>query len=318
MPVIPAAELSILGTQTRCRNAYTRPRFASSRWHRLFAIPQQRQRGAAVIESALAILLLLLVATAVIEFSHWGVVRHLCRQALHDSLRISVSEHGTLQSLEQAFETLRHSRLTQAWSLQITRPDAETLTDFQDPFLSAQQGLPVIRNDSQREQHQRFLTRWPDGKGPISGKTIFEANLLTVELTYHHQLLSPWFRRWLGAATTRLSLQAAMQTDFHKSRAIPNHMQRIDKIDRTPHPMVTEQPLSIKGQEINPKSHREQYSIRPPYAPKTFNETKALTDINTPTEVKAPMPSTSDATAIPLHPDLAEQCGVLMCCVDPG
>lgn len=295
MLVIPAADLSIRGTQNRRRNTYSRPRFRSARWHRFFAIPQQRQRGTALIESALSILLLLLVATAVIEFSYWGVVRHLCHRALHDSLRISVSEHGTLQSLEHAFETLRHSRLTQAWSLQITHPDAETLEDFQDPFLSTQQGQPVIRNDSQREQHQRFLTRWPDGKGPISGKTIFEANLLTVELTYHHQLLSPWFRHWLGAATTRLSLQAAMQTDFHNSRAIPNNMKRIDKVDRTSHPMVTEQPTS-----------------------KTINETKALTGTKTPTEMKAPMPSTSDATAIPLHPDLAEQCGVLMCCVDPG
>lgn len=269
------------------------------------------QSGSAAIEATLSILLMLMVATAIIEFSYWGVVRQLCRLALHETLRIAVSEHGTQQSLEQAFAAARHSRLTQTWSLRIIQPGTDMLGDFYDPHLSAQHGRPVIRNDSQREQHQRLMSRWTSGLGPTSGKTIFEANILMVELTYRHRLLSPWFRHWLGSADTRLTLQAAMQTDFHASRAKLNRIQRLGRVDDKHPPMLKENPPSMKRDEINEKQLRGQNSIHPLSKPKTLTQAKTLADM------KKPMPSVNQDQAAALHPDLAEQCGTLMCCIHP-
>ena len=269
------------------------------------------QSGAAAIETTLSILLMLLVATAILEFSYWGVVRQLCRLALHETLRIAVSEHGTQRSLDQAFAVVRHSRLTQPWSLRIIEPDTDILADFQDPYLSAQHGHPVIRNDSQREQHQRSMSRRVNGSGTASGKTIFEANILVVELTYQHRLISPWFRQWVGSADTRLRLQAAMQSDFHASRTIPNRVGRLDEVDRTSHTMVEKYLPSMKQNEIMQKLNRGKDSIHQLSKPGTLTETK------TPADLKKPTPSIHENKSTALHPDLAEQCGSLMCCVDP-
>lgn len=279
------------------------------------ASPPQAQRGAAAIESTLSILLLLLVATAVLEFAYWGVVRQLCRQALQDSLRVAVSANGTPHALEHAFETARHSRLTQTWSLQILQPDPGTWSDFQDPFLSAQQVRPVIRNDSQREQHQRHLTRWADGKGPASGKTIFEANLLQVELTYHHRLLSPWFRHWLGATPTRLTLQAAMQSDLHGGAHIRSTLRD---------PSLLSGHHRDHQKHLNPHTLTRQPEIDSALHPH-FKERKGtaqpLKDKQsiTPWEINKPVNTSlnTKGSVLPLHPDLVEQCGTLMCCSNP-
>lgn len=316
MPVRPKACLSFYGQPTRRHNDRPRPLGTVSLGQRIGASSRKRQSGAAVIESTLSILLLWWVATAVVEYSYWGVVRHLCRQALHDSLRSSVSAHGTLQSLEHAFEKLRHSRLTQAWSLRIIHPDAETLSDFQDPFLSAQQGRPVIRNDSQREQHQRFLTRWPDGKGPVSGKTIFEANILTVELTYHHQLLSPWFRHWLGTATTRLSLQAAMQSDIHGGPTIKSESTGATLFESMVHHDDQKHRYPNKPHNSSASGSGTHMPIQGQDRLLTIDKIKPSL---TPPETGKPIrtsPNTSNSS-LPLHPDLAEQCGTLMCCSNP-
>lgn len=262
------------------------------------------QSGAAAIETTLSLFLILLVATAVMEFSYWGVVRQLNKLALHETLRIAVSEHGTQRSLDQAFAAVRHSRLTQPWSLRIIEPDTNILADFQDPYLSAQYGHPVIRHDSQREQHQRSISRRINGSGTASGKTIFEANILVVELTYQHRLISPWFRQWLGSADTRLRLQAAMQSDFHASSSPSTRLNLPGTTSNAFRPVTEAPPLSIKKvRDIDRGGENHTYELN-------------LKPIRT--DAKTLTPSVSEAEVIPLQPDLAEQCGTLMCCFNPS
>lgn len=253
------------------------------------------QSGAAAIETTLSILLMLLLATAILEFSYWGVVRQLCKLALHESMRIAVADHGTQHALEQAFVSVRHSRLTQPWSLRIVQPDTNTVIDFQEPLLSAQHGQAVIRNDSQRDQHQRLMSQWPEGHGPTSGKTIYQANVIVVELTYQHRLITPWFRQWLGSAETRLTHQAAMQSDFHASRS-----------NRQMQAMVTTGHLTTR---LVREIHHDHDHVD------THNHKKNLM-------MQSSASTTMDAsfredTLTLLHPDLAEQCGSLMCCTSP-
>ena len=253
------------------------------------------QSGATAIETTLSILLLLLIATAVIELSYWAVVRQLCRLALHETLRIAVSEHGTQPSLDRAFAHTRHSRLNQPWSLRIIDPDRHAIADFQDPFRSAQRGFPVIRNDSQREQHQRALSKWPKGLGPSSGINIFQANVLRVELTYQHKLLSPWFRAWIGSSSTLLRLEAAMQSDFHGTDHRHVDRDKINPIEKR------DWPVDIIRSSSTSHFPREQKQALP--AEKW--QTSAPPISRAPTNVPA------------LHPDLAEQCGSHMCGMDP-
>ena len=251
--------------------------------------------GAAAIETTLSLLLMMLLATAILEFSYWGVVRQLCKLALHESMRIAVAKHGTQHALEQAFVSVRHSRLTEPWSLRIVEPDTNTLMDFRDPFLSAQHGQAVIRNDSQREQHQRLSSQWPGGLGPTSGKTIYQANVILVELTYQHRLISPWFRRWLRSANTRVTHQAAMQSDFHASRSTRQMQAMVAAVDRLPRLVQG----SHHGQHHKDKQNHKQNLMTWPQSSSTADSL-----------------ANEDDFAL-LHPDLAEQCRSLMCCISP-
>lgn len=238
-----------------------------------------RQTGAAAIETTLAIMLLLFAATAVIELSYWGMIRQLCRLALHETLRIAVSEHATPHSLDQSFAQSRHSVLNAPWKLHIVAPDAAMLKDFQDPVLSLRLGLPTIRNDSQREQHARFSSHWPGGIGPASGKTIFEANILKVELEYQHRPLSPWFRSWLGQPIMRLNAIAAMQSDFHA-----NPSTRLRQSVMTKHKDDHQAELNLQSSNMHTSDHL-------PHAPEA-----------------------SDTNSSSIPEDAAKLCGTLLCC----
>ena len=289
------------------------------------------QSGAAAIETTLSILLMLLIATAILEFSYWGVVRQLCQLALHESMRIAVADHGTQHALEQAFVSVRHSRLTQPWSLRIVQPDTNTVMDFQEPFLSAQHGQAVIRNDSQREQHQRLMSQWPEGHGPTSGKTIYQANVIVVELTYQHRLITPWFRQWLGSAETRVTHQAAMQSDFHASPANSQGRHRVDVVERTPRFFqqslpssmnlsedIDQQKVKAKKQANNTETGGERQRDRARQGhDHDFMHGRKQNLMPEKTLSTTWKTSVREDTLTPLHPDLAEQCGSLMCCMRP-
>jgi len=289
------------------------------------------QTGAAAIETSLSILLMLLLATAILEFSYWGVVRQLCKLALHESLRIAVAEHGTQEAIDRAFAAVRHSRLTQPWSLRIVQPDKDTLSDFWEPALSAQHGQLVIRNDSQREQHQHRMSRWQDGIGPSSGKTIFQANVIVVELTYQHRLLTPWFRRWLGSAETHVTHQAAMQSDFHAGLTNSHRQPMLDAVG---HRSVVFQPLDppsmnlsenmdqqmvkatkqASNRETDGERHRDRARQGHDHDFKHGHKQNLIPEKTSSRTWKI---SVREDTLTPLHPDLAEQCGSLMCCMSP-
>ena len=283
------------------------------------------QSGAAAIETTLSILLMLLLATAILEFSYWGVVRQLCQLALHESMRIAVAEHGTQHALEQAFVSVHHSRLTQPWSLRIVQPDTNTVMDFQEPFLSAQHGQAVIRNDSQREQHHRMMSQWPEGRGPASGKTIYQANVIVVELTYQHRLITPWFRQWLGSAKTRVTHQAAMQSDFHASPGNSQGRYMVDVVEPTPRYFQESPPPSTNQHEMSgngTEKAKASFSARVSDGKTDWDRVRQLQEHKPylmPQQIESnplsPVVNTRQMT--PLHHDLAEQCGSFMCCTNP-
>lgn len=188
----------------------------------------RRQRGAALAESAAALGVVLLMGLAAMEAMHWQLMRQLAYVALSEAARAGATGHAHPSVIAQAFEaalvpryaspggagdamqTLRAALARTAaragmapWRIVVARPGAQAYADFAQRGLKlpgAAAALPAIRNEYQAEQHAGNIARGlPDGKGPRSGLTIFQANTLQLRLRY---LLEPL------SAPARLLLQA--------------------------------------------------------------------------------------------------------------
>lgn len=164
-----------------------------------------------MLEFAVVALPLLLAGMAALEAARWFTVRQVAALALHEAARAAAVGHGDPRILQDAFEqALRplfvppgphgspaarmqaasaslHARTGLApWHIDILGPPAAAHRDFAQPGL-APDGSPAISNDYLAEQHQRALARgWPQGRGPASGMTIHEANVLHLRLVYLH------------------------------------------------------------------------------------------------------------------------------------
>lgn len=178
---------------------------------------RQRHRGAGTLEFALTALPLLGMGMLVAETAHWYQTRLLLRHALHESARAGSTAAASPEAIRTAFFSNLPTSLRQnmaAWThsqLQIHSPSASSHADFAqlDPILSR---THVIRHDYQQEQHHSRLAQgWPDGRGPRSGQTIFEANTLHLILDHPHR---PWLPG-LPAVPIRIEARVSMQSHAH-------------------------------------------------------------------------------------------------------
>ncbi|HEY0295703.1 MAG TPA: TadE family protein [Bordetella sp.] len=199
------------------------------------------QHGSALVESAVALGVVLFAGLLALEFAHWQLMRHLAQVALTEAARAGATGHGRPSLMAQAFEAGMAPRYAApdggsrqrlraawartaartglpAWRIWVLQPDAAAHADFGQtglPLPDDSRGQPAIRNDYQAEQHARYAARWPQGRGPRSGLTIFEANMLHLRLLYLVDPLVPALRPLLrslasGAtdACTRQALAA--------------------------------------------------------------------------------------------------------------
>lgn len=201
----------------------------------------RRQRGAALIESAVALGAVLLVALAAIEAMHWQLMRQLAYVALTESARAGATGHARPSLIAQAFETALLPRYASpggqpealsmlraalartaqragmpAWHITVLRPGAAAYADFSQPGLRvpAAAGLLAVRNDYQAEQHATYQSRWPDGQGPRSGLTIFQANTLRLRLRYLVEPITPAGRLAMQALAV---LPGSPDACFHRA-----------------------------------------------------------------------------------------------------
>jgi hypothetical protein len=219
--------------------------------------PFPRQRGGALVESAVALALVLFAGLAALEFAHWQLTRHLALVALTEAARAGAAAHLRPAVMAQAFEagmapryaapdggSRRRLRVawsrTQArtglpaWRIWVLQPDQAAHADFGQrglPLPGDARGRAAIRNDYQAEQHAGHAARWPQGRGPRSGLTIFEANMLRLRLVYVVEPLvpalrpllralaagaaEPCARRILAAGALPLKLEMAMDMQSH-------------------------------------------------------------------------------------------------------
>lgn len=209
----------------RARRGFRRPVSPCARCSK--ARPASRQSGASVIEFSLVAVPLLLVGLGSIEVAHWLLARQAVSLALLQAARAGTTDHGRPATIENALEhallplfpggSRRSASQAQAaafaqrlnetggapWQIEILSPTAAAFDDFADPAIAAgghpaTLATPPINNNYQLEQHRRHVAAgWPDGLGPRSGQSIFEANTLVLRLRYLHEPVLPGIKNLL-------------------------------------------------------------------------------------------------------------------------
>ncbi len=171
-----------------------------------------------------------------VELAHWFSLRQILGQALMQAARSGVTQHARPQSIADSFESglrmawpdapglqrILHEQaaaLGTPWHIRITQPTRSAFLDHAEPRPPAppmRAGLAWISNDHQALRHaQRMRQGWPQGRGPQSGQTIFDANTLALTLNWPQRpvlpgtsailrALAPWMpdprqARWMAA-----------------------------------------------------------------------------------------------------------------------
>lgn len=177
-----------------------------------------RQHGQGSVEFLLAAVPLLLMGLGSIEAIHWHFTRQAMSLALAQAARAAITNHADPGVIDDAFfhallpvhaaptheaareRVLRNMERREAatglpaWRIQIRSPSEASFRDFasRDPDLPRHGGRKVIDNDYLEKQHElRLAQGWPQGRGPASGQTALEANVLVLHLTWLHEPLLP-------------------------------------------------------------------------------------------------------------------------------
>lgn len=178
-------------------------------------LPFPRQRGAALIEAALAVLALCALATTLVEASRWHTLQYALYAALTDAARAGAVAHAAPHVIAQAFTRALPRAARRAlpgaagWRIEVLQPDTLAYARHASAGLALPpeaRGWPAIRNDHQAEQLALRPGLAPD---------VFQANRLRLRLRYPVRPLAPWSAALLRAlaagaadACTRATLAA--------------------------------------------------------------------------------------------------------------
>lgn len=146
-----------------------------------------------------------------VELAHWMQLRQSLSLILMDAARVGATRQAEPDAMARAFEqglrrihpaagevhailARRRRDLGRPWHIAIQLPGRAAFGDHADPTLQGSRGggKALIRNDHQAAQHAARQARgWPQGRGPQSGLTIYEANTLRITLRWPHKPLFP-------------------------------------------------------------------------------------------------------------------------------
>lgn len=176
------------------------------------------QRGAGLIEFTIVALPVLLLILGSIELASWFYTRQAISLALLDAGRAAITDHNRPSRIVTSFEaalrplfaatshdatvhrlntalTQRQQRMHDApWKIEVLSPAEGVYRDFSDPGLriDGASGYPAINNHYLAEQDARYRARgWHEGRGPVSGQTIFQANTVVLRLNWLHEARLP-------------------------------------------------------------------------------------------------------------------------------
>lgn len=170
------------------------------------------QQGSAIIEFLITAVPILLLGLGATETARWYIHKQHIRYALVEAQRVATVTHAKPEQIVEAFEyalkplfspvgqytsieARREAYLQQVtqktamtpWRISITSPTPEHFKDFSQSNLviANTTGLATINNNYQFEQHQE------KGLGLHSQESIYEANILSLNLVYPYKPLVP-------------------------------------------------------------------------------------------------------------------------------
>lgn len=321
-------------------------------------VGQRRQGGAGMIEFSIVAVPLLLLGLGSIETAHWLLTRQVVSLALLEAGRAGISahakpnvitaafEHALLplfpasagnsarQNLQLAFQKRRRDTAGAPWQMAVLSPTTAAFNDFADPQLTrtVQGGLAAINNHYLYEQDQRRRAQgWPQGLGPESKISIYQANTLTLRLTYLHEPVVPGMKglmRLLGKAGGSFGQHAMAHGYLPLSREISLVMQShpvrwptlaagnviqpglptlagpVSELPCTGLWCMAPQAPGPAPATPDPRDHL------PGAGPVVPGGLPAITDVPTPLPVSSDT-GTQGLAVAPDHPD----CGLTLCCV---
>lgn len=293
-----------------------------------------RQRGAAALEFSAAAAALLLAGLGAIDIARWLLVRQAVDLALLEAARAGSVAHARPQAIAGAFEdallplfvppgphpsararmraaaqALRRRTGLEPWSLEILSPSADGYADF---GVRRADGRLAIPNDYLAERHAARRTGpGRDGRGPRSGLTLFEANVLRLRVTYLHAPMTPGMRGLLR----RLAGPGNGYADLARRRAGLL-------------PIVREIGLLMQSDAVQDK-HAAGPPAAPPVPPCAAAECGAgdpapprppgTEPAPLPGPFPSPAPPALDDASPPADADAggdADLCGTVLCCVE--
>lgn len=176
------------------------------------AAPTRAQRGMGMMGFLAAAIPVIWLGLGGVELAYWMQLRQTLSLILLDAARVGTTRQAEPGAMANAFEqglrrlhpapgevtrilARRRQDLGLPWHIAIQMPSRMAFADHADPTLwgSANGGQRhQIRNDHQTAQHAaRQAQGWPQGRGPLSGLTIHEANTLRIALQWPHKPLFP-------------------------------------------------------------------------------------------------------------------------------
>ena len=289
--------------------------------------PNHSQRGAAIVETCLVLIPLMLTAALALEISHSQQVRHVALLALYEAARAGSVAGANQQIVNQTFKQailpsyaargihqspadrleshakkiLRVTGLRR-WEIDVMNPNISVFKDFSHTELSKKLGRAALRNDYLVEQHQHNIRRgWPEGRGPISRQTIFEANTLRLHLSLIYRPLVPgtgmilkilsrtradrtgiaWSKGYLVAnLTTEVMMQShAQQWETIQGEYTTKHSQTIkQQINRASIPIESKQTEPMQRADTQIKSEQTRKVVFTERTLTKGRQIKSLTD----------------------------------------
>lgn len=172
------------------------------------------QYGAGTVEFAIVALPFLFIGLGSMELAHWFHTRQAISVALLDAGRAAITNHNRSDHIIAAFEYAlrplyvapsdqatrqrlqralaeRAQRLNAApWQIELLSPSAPAFSDFADPQLNIDGASTqaIINNNYLAEQDARYRAAGrANGRGTLSGQTIYEANMAVLRLSWLHK-----------------------------------------------------------------------------------------------------------------------------------
>lgn len=320
-------------------------------------------QGMSTIGFLISAIPILLLGLGGIEIAYWYQTHHIIRMALVEAARQASMNHARPETIEQSFEEallplfiskketaekrqrryfekIFHQTTLPAWRIIIKSPTPAHFQDFHrnDLDIAKQTGLYAIDNNYQREQHQT------KGLGASSHASIYDANTLTLAMTYAYEPLLPGIKALLtslshlssdnysqqllahGLLPIRQKLSISMQSHPVAWPSLPSGKVITDNTVSTPTSAIRS-PSSICQQGIWCKDSISSYSRLSSFKPYEQSQPSSSTPISTDTPPHSPIKSDVHPMSSAEHHNATGQnnfssshkeqhplCGISLCC----